>query len=68
MMWLGPLRLLYFFFVVVNRNRIQILCFKNLIAVQTTNVVDAVAPVKEFSPLVLTIGHSEIFPILVSND
>jgi hypothetical protein len=39
-----------------------------LIAVETTNVVGAVAPVQEFSPLVLTIGHSEIFPILVSND
>ena len=57
------LRLL--FFVVVNRNRIQILCLKYLTAIETTNVIDTVPAVEEFGSLVLTTLHSEITPILV---
>jgi hypothetical protein len=54
------------FFFVVNWNRIQVFCFKDLIAIKATYVIHAVSPVKEFGSLVLTTWHSEIFPILVS--
>ena len=57
------LGLLFFFFV--NWYRIQILCFKNLTAVETSDVVYSVASVNEFGPLVLTTWHSEDSLILV---
>ena len=67
MMLLSPFGLGLLIFV-INRNRIQILGFKNLVAIETTNVIDAVSFVKEFGSLVLTTWHSEIFLILVSTD
>ena len=48
-----------FLFVFVNRNRIQILCLKNLTAIEAADIVDSVAAMKELSPLVLTARHSE---------
>ena len=54
--------LLFFFFV--NRNRIQIFCFKNLAAIEAANIIDAVAPIQKLGSLVLTTLHSEITPIL----
>lgn len=57
------LGLLFFFFV--NGYRIQIFCFKNLTAIEATEVIDSVATVKEFGPLVLTTWHSEVSLILV---
>lgn len=59
------LRLIVLF---INRNRIQVFCFKNLAAVEAAYVVHAVSFVKEFGSLVLTTWHSEIFLILVSTD
>ena len=53
-----------FFFVLVNRNRIQVFGLKNLAAIETSNVIDAIATVEEFGSLVLTSLHSEIKPIL----
>jgi hypothetical protein len=58
------LRLLLFFLFVVDRNRIQILCFENLSAIHAAQVIDTVPPVKKFGSLVLTTLHSEITPIL----
>lgn len=54
--------------LVINRNRIQIFCLKNLAAVEAAYVVHAISFVKEFGSLVLTTWHSEIFLILVSTD
>ncbi len=54
--------LLFLFFVIGNR--LQILCFKNLAAVETSNIIDPVAAVEELGSLVLTSLHSEITPIL----
>ena len=56
-----PLPLGWFVFVVVNWNRIQILCFKNLVAIKTSEVIHPVAQVKEFGSLVLAAWHSEIY-------
>jgi hypothetical protein len=67
MVRLSPLGLRLFIFV-VNWNRIQVLCFKYLIAIETADIIDAVSPVKEFGSLVLTTWHSEIFPILISTE
>jgi hypothetical protein len=53
-----------FFLVVVNRNRIKILCFENLTAIQAPDIIYAIAPVKELGSLVLTSLHSEVTPIL----
>ncbi len=55
---------LFFFFVVVDWNRIEILRLENLIAVKASNIVDTVATVEKFGSLVLTSLHSEITPIL----
>ena len=57
-------RLLFFVFVVYCWNRIQILGFKDLTAVQTSDVIDPVSPVQKFGSLVLTTLHSEITTIL----
>jgi hypothetical protein len=67
MMYLRPfwLRLIV---LVINWNRIQVLCLKNLAAIETAYVIHAVSFVKEFGSLVLTTWHSEIFLILVSTD
>jgi len=54
--------------LVINRNRIQIFCLKNLAAIEAAHVIHAVSFVKEFGSLVLTTWHSEIFLILVSTD
>jgi hypothetical protein len=59
MVGLRPSGLMFVVFV-VNRNRIQIFCFKYLIAIKTPDVIYPVAPVKEFGSLVLTTWHSEI--------
>jgi hypothetical protein len=53
-----------FFFVVVNRNCIQIFCFENLTAIQASEIIYAIAPVQELGSLVLTALHSEVTPIL----
>jgi hypothetical protein len=54
----------FFFLVFVNRNRFQILCLKNLIAIKASNILDAIPTVEELGSLVLTALHSEITPIL----
>ena len=54
----------FLFLVLVDRNRIQILCLKNLTAVKATHILDPVAAVEELGSLVLTTLHSEITPIL----
>jgi hypothetical protein len=46
--------------VFVNRNRVQILCFKNLPAIKAADVFHAVPAVEELGSLVLTTLHSEI--------
>jgi len=48
-----------FLFVLVNRNRIQVLRLENVSAIEAANVVDPVATIQEFSPLVLAARHSE---------
>jgi hypothetical protein len=53
-----------FLFVVVNGNRVQVLCLKNLSAIQASHIIDAVTPVEELASVVLTTLHSEITPIL----
>jgi hypothetical protein len=50
-----------FVFVLVNWNRIQILCFKNLVAIKAADVIHPIAPVEKFGSLVLTAWHSEIY-------
>jgi hypothetical protein len=54
--------LLFVFFV--NRNRVQILRFKYLSAIETSYIINAVPAVEELGSLVLTTLHSEITPIL----
>jgi hypothetical protein len=56
--------LLLFFLFVVDRNRIQVLCFENLPAIPAAKIIDTIAPVQKFGSLVLTTLHSEITPIL----
>ena len=51
---------LVFLFFFVNGNRIEVLRFENLSAIKATDVIDAIAAVKEFGSLVLTGLHSEI--------
>jgi hypothetical protein len=58
------LRLLLFFVFFVNGNRIQILGFEDLTAIQASDVIDPVPPVQKFGSLVLTTLHSEITTIL----
>jgi hypothetical protein len=41
-------------FVFVNRNLLQVLGFKDLIALQASQVIDPVAPHQKFGALVLT--------------
>jgi hypothetical protein len=67
MMWLSPLGL-GLLILFINRNRIQVLRFEHLVAIEATDVINAVSFVKEFGSLVLTVWHSEIFLILVSTD
>jgi hypothetical protein len=55
---------LLFFVFFVNGNRIQIFRFKDLTAVQASDVIDTVPPVQKFGSLVLTTLHSEITTIL----
>ncbi len=57
------LRLLFFVFF-INGNRIEVFCLKHLSAIEASDVVDAITPVKKFGSLVLTTLHSEITPIL----
>jgi hypothetical protein len=57
------LGLLVFVFFVYG-NRIQVFGFKDLLAVQASDVIDTVPPVQKFGSLVLTTLHSEITPIL----
>jgi hypothetical protein len=45
------------FFVLVNRNRIQVLCLKHLTTVKTPDIINAVAAVEKFGSLVLTTLH-----------
>jgi hypothetical protein len=59
------LRLVVFF---VNGSGVQIVGLEDLIAIEATHIIDAVPSVEEFGSLVLTTLHSEIFPILVSNE
>jgi hypothetical protein len=47
-----------FFLVVVNGNGLQILFFKNLIAIQASYIVNAIATVEELDSLVLATLHS----------
>jgi hypothetical protein len=47
------------FFFVVDRSRIQILGFKDLVAIQAPDVIDPVAAIEQFGPLVLATLHSE---------
>jgi hypothetical protein len=54
----------FLFLVFVNGNRVQILCFKDLSAIEAADVIDTVAAVEELGSLVLTTLHSEITPIL----
>jgi hypothetical protein len=54
----------FFFFVLVNRNRVEILGLKYLAAVKTSNIVDSIPTIKKLGSLVLTSLHSEITPIL----
>jgi hypothetical protein len=54
----------FLFLVFVNGNRIQILGFKDLSAIEAAEIIDAVAAVEELGSLVLTTLHSEITPIL----
>jgi hypothetical protein len=54
----------FFFFVVVNRNRLQILSLKHLVAIQATDVFNSVPAIEELGSLVLATLHSEITPIL----
>ena len=56
------LRLL--FFVLVNRNRLEILGLENLPTIQASHVLDAISTVNKLGSLVLTSLHSEITPIL----
>jgi hypothetical protein len=53
-----------FFLVVVDRNGVQVLRFKNLATIQATDIVYAVPAIEELGSLVLTTLHSEIKPIL----
>ena len=55
---------LLFFVFFVYGNRLQILCFEHLTAVQASDVIDPVPPVQKFGSLVLTTLHSEITTIL----
>jgi hypothetical protein len=54
-----PLR--FFVIVLINWNRIQILCFKYLVAIEAADVIHPIAPVQKFGSLVLTAWHSEIY-------
>jgi len=49
-----------FLFFFVNGNGIEILCFENLAAIQTADIIDAISAVEELGSLVLTTLHSEI--------
>ncbi|HSU33341.1 MAG TPA: hypothetical protein VLJ11_19090 [Bryobacteraceae bacterium] len=54
-----PMRLLGFFFlVVVNGNGLEVLLFKNLIAIQAADIIYAISTVEEFDSLVLATLHS----------
>jgi hypothetical protein len=48
----------FFVFVFVDRNGIEILCFKHLSAIEAADIIDTVAAVKELGPLVLTTLHT----------
>lgn len=58
------------FFLVFNRDRLQIFCFENLPAVETLNVIDAIAAGDHLRALVLTRGlhkkRTEIRNILMN--
>jgi hypothetical protein len=58
------LRLLFLFFFLVNRNRLQVFCLEDVATLQASDVIYSVAPVQKFGSLVLTNLHSEISPIL----
>jgi hypothetical protein len=54
----------FFVVVFVNRHGVEVLCLEDLAAIEAADIVDAVAAVKKFGPLVLTTLHSEVTPIL----
>ena len=54
----------FLFFVVVDRNRIQVLRFENLVTIHAPDVIYAIPAIEELGSLVLTTLHSEITPIL----
>jgi hypothetical protein len=58
----GLLRARLFF--VVNRNRIQVFSLKDLVAIETPEVIDPVAAIEQFGSLVLTSLHNEVKLIL----
>jgi hypothetical protein len=48
------------FFFLVNRNRVQVLGFEDLIAIEASNVIDTIATIKKLGSLVLTSLHGEL--------
>jgi hypothetical protein len=54
----------FFLFVLVYRNRVQVLSLKYLATIEAADIIDAVSTVQKLSSLVLTSLHSEITPIL----
>ena len=52
------LRLLFFF--LVNGNRVQVLGFEDLVAIEASDVIDTVATIKKLGSLVLTSLHGEL--------
>ena len=54
----------FFFFVLVNRNRVEIFRLEDVAAIQASNIVDPITTVEKLGSLVLTSLHSEITPIL----
>jgi hypothetical protein len=53
-----------FLLVVVDRNRIQILCLENVATIEAADIIHHVASIEELGSLVLTTLHSKVTPIL----
>jgi len=47
------------FFIVIEWNLFQIVGFKDVVAVETTHVIDPVTPHQELRALMLTAGHTD---------
>ena len=56
-------RLIFLFFF-IDRNRVKVLRFEDLTAIEAADIIDPVAAIKKLGSLVLTTLHSEITPIL----